>query len=77
MEKIKVFLADDHTILRESLVILLSRKEDIEVVGECGDGHEAFRRISELRPDVAVLDISIPNSTAWNSRRSSGSTCRM
>jgi len=60
MEKIKVFLADDHTILRESLVILLSRKEDIEVVGECGDGHEAFRRISELRPDVAVLDISMP-----------------
>lgn len=60
MEKIKVFLADDHKILRDSLVILLSRKENIEVVGECGNGQEAFRLISELHPDVAVLDISMP-----------------
>ena len=60
MEKIKVFLADDHKILRESLVILLSQKENIQVVGEVGDGQEAYRKITELKPDVAVLDISIP-----------------
>lgn len=60
MEKIKVFLADDHKILRESLVILLSQKEDIEVIGEAGDGQEAYRKIAELKPDIAVLDISIP-----------------
>lgn len=60
MEKIKVFLADDHKILRESLVILLSQKENIQVVGEAGDGQEAYRKITELKPDVAVLDISIP-----------------
>ena len=60
MEKIRVFLADDHKILRESLVILLARKENIEVVGEASDGQEAYRKICELKPDVAVLDISIP-----------------
>jgi DNA-binding NarL/FixJ family response regulator len=55
-----VFLADDHKILRESLVILLSQKENIEVVGAAGDGLEAYRKILELKPDIAVLDISIP-----------------
>lgn len=60
MEKIRVFLADDHKILRESLVILLSQKENIQIVGEAGDGQEAYQKITELKPDVAVLDISIP-----------------
>ncbi|MDD4312615.1 MAG: response regulator transcription factor [Eubacteriales bacterium] len=61
MNKINVFLADDHKILRESLVILLSQKENIEVVGAAGDGLEAYRKILELKPDIAVLDISIPH----------------
>ncbi|MDD4312476.1 MAG: response regulator, partial [Eubacteriales bacterium] len=56
MNKISVFLADDHKILRESLVILLSQKENIEVVGAAGDGLEAYRKILELKPDIAVLD---------------------
>jgi len=60
MEKIRVFLADDHKILRESLVILLSQKEHIEVIGEASDGQEAYRKICELKPDIAILDISIP-----------------
>ena len=57
MNKIRVFLADDHKILRESLVILLSQQENIEVVGAAGDGQEAYRKILELKPDIAVLDI--------------------
>lgn len=61
MNKIRVFLADDHKILRESLVILLSQQENIEVVGAAGDGQEAYRKILELKPNIAVLDISIPN----------------
>lgn len=60
MKKIKVFIADDHKILRESLVILLSQKENIEVVGEAADGQEAYSKIIKLKPDIAVLDISIP-----------------
>jgi DNA-binding NarL/FixJ family response regulator len=53
-------LADDHKILRESLVILLSQKDNIDVIGASGDGQEAYRKITELKPDIAVLDISIP-----------------
>ena len=60
MSKIRVFLADDHKILRESLVILLSQKENIEVVGAAGDGQDAYKKILDLVPDIAVLDISIP-----------------
>jgi DNA-binding NarL/FixJ family response regulator len=60
MSKIRVFLADDHKILRESLVILLSQKDNIEVVGAAGDGQDAYKKILELQPDIAVLDISIP-----------------
>ncbi len=60
MKRIKVFIADDHKILRESLVILLSQRNDIEVVGEAADGQEAFSKIIRLKPDVAILDISIP-----------------
>lgn len=60
MNKIRVFLADDHKILRESLVILLSQKENIDVIGAAGDGQDAYRKILELKPDIAVLDISIP-----------------
>jgi len=60
MNKIKVFIADDHKILRESLIILLSRDESIEVIGEAADGQEAYSKITNLKPDVAVLDISLP-----------------
>ena len=60
MNKIRVFIADDHKILRESLIILLSRDENIEVIGEAADGQEAFGKICNLKPDVAVLDISLP-----------------
>ncbi|MCX7615407.1 MAG: response regulator transcription factor [Clostridiales bacterium] len=60
MKKIKVFIAEDHKILRQSLVILLSQHENIEVIGEAGDGQEAFVKIMRLKPDIAILDISIP-----------------
>jgi DNA-binding NarL/FixJ family response regulator len=60
MESIKVFIADDHKILRESLRILLSQQENIEVIGEAAGGLEAFEKIQTLRPEIAVLDISLP-----------------
>lgn len=60
MDKIKVFIADDHKILRESLRILLSQQEDIEVIGEAAGGLEAFEKIRTLHPEIAVLDISLP-----------------
>lgn len=58
--KIKVFLADDHKILRESLIILLQQEEDIEVMGGAPDGQKAYQEILRLKPDIAILDISLP-----------------
>lgn len=58
--KIRVFLADDHKILRESLVILLQQENDIEIIGEASDGQQAFQEIMRLKPDIAILDISMP-----------------
>ncbi|WP_088227425.1 response regulator transcription factor [Desulfosporosinus sp. FKB] len=57
---IKVFLADDHKILRESLLILLQQENDIEIIGEAPDGQMALHEILRLKPDIAILDISLP-----------------
>lgn len=59
-DKIRVVLADDHRMLREGLRALLERQDDIEVVGEAADGREAVRLASQLRPDVVVMDVSMP-----------------
>jgi two-component system, NarL family, response regulator LiaR len=60
MAKIRVVIADDHAVVREGTRILLERENDIEVVGEAADGEEAIKLIEELKPDVAMLDISMP-----------------
>lgn len=61
MNVIKVFLADDHTIVRAGLRSLLDGEIDIEVVGEAEDGREAVERIVESCPDVVLMDISMPS----------------
>ncbi|MHB8763197.1 MAG: response regulator [Deferrisomatales bacterium] len=58
--KIRVFLADDHAVVRDGLRALLEALGDLEVVGEAGDGRQALDRICALAPDVAVLDIAMP-----------------
>ncbi len=59
--KIRVLLADDHTIVRESLRIALHEAEDMEVVGEATTGREALHMTEELGPDVVIIDIGMPD----------------
>lgn len=57
---ITVLLADDHTIVREGMRLLLESETDIKVIAEAEDGHEAVRLTLSLRPDVVVMDIAMP-----------------
>jgi two-component system response regulator NreC len=59
-EKIRILLADDHAVLRAGLRALLNAEPDMEVVGEAANGREAVERAEQLRPDVIVMDLSMP-----------------
>ena len=60
MQKIKVLLADDHTVVRQGLRALLLAEEDIEIVGEAENGRQTVQLVRKLAPDVAVVDIAMP-----------------
>jgi two-component system response regulator NreC len=60
MDKIRVLLADDHTLIRSGIATLLQSYKDFLVVGEAEDGEEAVRKTGELNPTVVVLDLSMP-----------------
>jgi DNA-binding NarL/FixJ family response regulator len=60
MEKLRIFLADDHGVLREGLKMLVNAQADMECIGDAADGRTAVERVAELLPDVAVLDVSMP-----------------
>jgi NarL family two-component system response regulator LiaR len=60
MDKIKVLLAEDHVIVREGTREFVQREPDMEVVGEAGDGEEAVKLATKLKPDVIVMDIAMP-----------------
>ncbi len=57
---IRVVIADDHHLVRQGLRALLENSRDVEVIGEAGTGHEAVERVGELKPDVIVMDLSMP-----------------
>lgn len=58
--KIKVLLADDHTIVRQGMAQLLEQQPDIQVVGEAYNGNVAVKMANELNPDIVILDIAMP-----------------
>jgi DNA-binding NarL/FixJ family response regulator len=67
--KIRILLADDHTIFREGLSMLLSQEKDFEITGEAADGEEAIRLVRETQPDVVVMDIGMPGVNGIDATR--------
>ena len=61
MTKLRILLVDDHTILRAGLKLLINGQADMVVVGEAGNGQEAIRQTKEHKPDIIVMDISLPD----------------
>jgi len=57
---LRILLADDHVTVRHGLKLLIDNEPDLKVVGEASDGNEAVQRARELKPDVIVMDISMP-----------------
>jgi two-component system, NarL family, response regulator NreC len=68
-EKIKLLLADDHAILRQGLRRILEAEADMSVIGEAATGTEAVKRAKQLKPDVVIMDISMPEQSGIESMR--------
>jgi DNA-binding NarL/FixJ family response regulator len=58
---IRIYIADDHTIVRDGLAVMLQVHSDITVVGSGSDGRQAVKEIEQLHPDVVIMDIAMPN----------------
>jgi two-component system, NarL family, response regulator NreC len=65
-ERIKVLVCDDHTLFREGIKAILSQERSMELVGEATDGREAVERALELKPDVVLMDISMPDLNGFD-----------
>ena len=61
MKRIRILIADDHAVVRAGIRLLLEAQPDMEVVGEAQDGRESLTRVQELRPDVVLMDITMPH----------------
>lgn len=72
---VRIFLADDHAILRQGLRSLLEGEKDFEIIGEASDGDQALEGITALQPDIAILDILMPGTNGLQvTRRVAGLT---
>ena len=61
MNTLRIFLADDHAVMREGLRSLVNAQSDMNVVGEAGNGRAALLQAGELQPDVIIMDVSMPD----------------
>ncbi len=68
-DRIRILLADDHALFRSGLRALLETEEDFEVVGEAGSGAEAVQRALELRPDIVLMDLAMPEMNGLEATR--------
>lgn len=60
MNKIKILVADDHNIVRESLIAFLKQRKNFQIIGEASNGIEAVKKTKELNPDIVLMDIGMP-----------------
>jgi DNA-binding NarL/FixJ family response regulator len=60
MKRIRILLADDHPVVRQGFKMILSAQADMEIVGEAGNGREAVELAEQLKPDVVVMDVAMP-----------------
>ena len=60
MKRIRILIADDHALLRRGLVTLLKYQKDFSIIGEAANGEDAVRKTIELKPDVVIMDLSMP-----------------
>lgn len=69
MSRIRVLIAEDHAVVREGLRLILASQPDMEVVGEAGDGAEALAQAARLRPDIVLMDITMPGLSGLEATR--------
>lgn len=72
---VRIVLADDHALVREGTRHLLDQQADMSVVGEAGNGEEAVRLVSQLRPDIAILDMAMPELNGVDATRRIKASC--
>ena len=60
MKRIRILLVDDHAVVRQGFKMILGAQADMEIVGEAGNGREAVQLAEELRPDIVVMDVAMP-----------------
>jgi len=72
---IKVFLADDHAVVRDGMTALLEVEQDISVVGSASNGQQAVQRIKQIQPDIVVMDIAMPELNGIDATRQISKSC--
>ncbi len=69
MSPIRVLIADDHVVMREGISFLLEAEPDIQVVGQASDGQEAWEKARQLKPDIVLMDITMPGISGLEATR--------
>jgi len=75
LKKIRILIADDHAVVRVGTRRILEQEPDLEVVAEAGDGEEAVRQATSLKPDVAIIDVAMPKLDGIQATKQIKSVC--